>query len=341
VNRETVNREQMGSETVNRETVNREQMVNETVNRETVNRELEKSPITHHASPITTHASPITHNDSWSTIITPKSSFFRLNLKELWEFRDLVYMFVKRDITSIYKQTILGPLWFFIQPIMTTLMFLLVFGHIAKIPTDGIPQVLFYMNGIILWNYFSTCLTSTSNTFVGNAHLFKKVYFSRLTVPVSQVISALVRFFIQFALFLTAITIYYFRGMVITPNLFALFALPLFVLQMSLLGLGIGLIITSLTTKYRDMTYLVTFGVQLWMYATPIVYPLSMVPGKWRLIYMLNPVVPVLEGFKHAFFSTGFPAIHEYLISIAVTVFLLFAGILVFNLVEKDFVDTV
>lgn len=276
----------------------------------------------------------------WSTIITPKSSFFRLNLKELWEFRDLVYMFVKRDITSIYKQTILGPLWFFIQPLFTTLMFLFVFGHIAKIPTDGVPQVLFYMCGIILWNYFSTCLTTTANTFTGNAYLFSKVYFSRLAIPVSLVISALIRLFIQFGLFFVVILIYLFRGFEIAPSLSMAF-LPLFVVQVALLGLGIGLIITSLTTKYRDMTYLVTFGVQLWMYATPIVYPLSIVPGKWRMIYMLNPVVPVMEGFKHAFFSTGFPSFFEYGLSIAITVVLLFAGILVFNLVEKNFVDTV
>ena len=276
----------------------------------------------------------------WTTIITPKNKFFRLNLKELWNYRDLVYMFVKRDIVSVYKQTILGPLWFFIQPLMTTLMFLLVFGHIAKIPTDGVPQVLFYMNGIILWNYFSTCLTSTSNTFVGNSYLFSKVYFSRLTLPVSMVISALIRLFIQFGLFFIVILIYLLRGFEITPNISMIF-LPFFILQTALLGLGIGLIITALTTKYRDMTYLVGFGVQLWMYVTPIVYPLSMVPAKWRLIYMLNPIVPVMEGFKHAFFSTGFPSFFEYGLSIAITFVLLFAGILVFNLVEKDFVDTV
>jgi lipopolysaccharide transport system permease protein len=278
---------------------------------------------------------------TWTTIITPKTSIFRLNLKELWDYRDLVYMFVKRDVTAVYKQTILGPLWFFIQPLMTTLMFLLVFGHIAKIPTDGVPQVLFYMNGIILWNYFSTCLTNTSNTFVGNAHLFKKVYFSRLTIPVSLVFSALIKFFIQFGLFFIILLIYFIRGMSVTPSYWAMMMTPLFILQMMLLGLGIGLIITSLTTKYRDMSYLVGFGVQLWMYATPIVYPLSMVPGKWRMIYMLNPVVPVLEGFKHAFFSTGFPSLIEYGISIAATIFLLLSGIIVFNLVEKDFVDTV
>jgi len=276
----------------------------------------------------------------WTTIITPKNKIFRLNLKELWNYRDLVYMFVKRDIVSVYKQTILGPLWFFIQPLMTTLMFLLVFGHIAKIPTDGVPQVLFYMNGIILWNYFSTCLTSTSNTFVGNSYLFSKVYFSRLTLPVSMVISALIRLFIQFGLFFIVILIYLLRGFEITPNISMIF-LPFFILQTALLGLGIGLIITALTTKYRDMTYLVGFGVQLWMYVTPIVYPLSMVPAKWRLIYMLNPIVPVMEGFKHAFFSTGFPSFFEYGLSVAITVMLLFAGILVFNLVEKNFVDTV
>lgn len=279
-------------------------------------------------------------NETWTTVITPKNKLFRLNLKELWQYRDLVYSFVKRDITSVYKQTILGPLWFFIQPIFTTVMFLIVFGNIAKIPTDGIPQTLFYMNGIILWNYFSTCLTSTSNTFVSNAAIFKKVYFSRLTLPVSQVISALVRFAIQFSLFLIMLGVYWFIGSPVSPS-WAILAIPLFVLQMAFLGLGIGLIITSLTTKYRDMAHLVGFGVQLWMYATPIVYPLSIVPEKWRSLYMINPVVPVLEGFKHAFFSTGMPSFTEYGISIAITLFLLFGGILVFNLVERNFVDTV
>lgn len=279
-------------------------------------------------------------NEEWTTIITPKDKLFRLNLRELWQYRDLVTSFVKRDITSVYKQTILGPLWFFIQPIFTTLMFLLVFGNIAKIPTDGVPQVLFYMNGIILWNYFSSCLTSTSNTFVSNAYIFKKVYFSRLALPVSQVISALVKFSIQFLLFLIMLLVYWFAGSAVSPSL-AILAIPLFVFQMAMLGLGVGLIITSLTTKYRDMAHLVTFAVQLWMYATPIVYPLSMVPEKWRSLYMLNPVVPVLEGFKHAFFSTGMPSFTEYGISIATTFILLFGGILVFNLVERNFVDTV
>ena len=278
--------------------------------------------------------------ENWTTIITPKNSFFRLNLKELWQYRDLITSFVKRDITSTYKQTILGPLWFFIQPIFTTIMFLIVFGNIAKIPTDGVPQVLFYMNGIILWNYFSKCLLSTSNTFVSNAGIFKKVYFSRLTMPISNVISALVQFIIQFILFIIILIAYKIHGADFKLSA-AVFAVPLFVLQMAVLGLGTGLIITSLTTKYRDLTHLIGFAVQLWMYATPIVYPLSMVPEKWRSVYVLNPVVPILEGFKHAFFSTGMPSISEYGISVATTVFLLFAGIFVFNFVEKNFVDTV
>ena len=279
-------------------------------------------------------------NENWTTVITPKDKLLRLNLRELWQYRDLVTSFVKRDITSVYKQTILGPLWFFIQPIFTTLMFLLVFGNIAKIPTDGVPQVLFYMNGIILWNYFSSCLTSTSNTFVSNAYIFKKVYFSRLALPVSQVISALVKFSIQFLLFLIMLLAYWIAGSPVSPS-WAVLATPLFVMQMAMLGLGVGLIVTSLTTKYRDMAHLVTFAVQLWMYATPIVYPLSMVPEKWRSLYMLNPVVPVLEGFKHAFFSTGMPSFAEYALSVGITFFLLFAGILIFNLVERNFVDTV
>ena len=280
------------------------------------------------------------NQENWTTIITPKNKFFRLNLKELWQYRDLITSFVKRDFTATYKQTILGPLWFFIQPIFTTIMFLIVFGNIAKIPTDGVPQILFYMNGIILWNYFSKCLLSTSNTFVSNAGIFKKVYFSRLTIPLSNVISALVQFVIQFVLFIIILIAYKIHGADFKLS-FAVFAVPLFVLQMAVLGLGIGLIITSLTTKYRDLTNLVGFAVQLWMYATPIVYPLSMVPEKWRTLYLMNPVVPVLESFKHAFFSTGMPSVSEYGISIATTVFLLFTGIFIFNKVEKNFVDTV
>ena len=278
--------------------------------------------------------------ENWTTVITPKNKFFRLNLKELWQYRDLITSFVKRDITSTYKQTILGPLWFFIQPVFTTIIYFIVFGNIAKIPTDGVPQVLFYMNGIILWNYFSKCLLSTSNTFVSNAGIFKKVYFSRLTIPVSNVISALVQFVIQFALFIIIFIGYKIYGADLKLSA-AVFAIPLFVLQMAVLGLGIGLVITSLTTKYRDLSYFIGFAVQLWMYATPIVYPLSMVPEKWRSLYVLNPVVPILESFKHAFFSTGMPSVTEYGISVATTVFLLFAGIFVFNFVEKNFVDTV
>lgn len=278
--------------------------------------------------------------ENWTTIITPKNSFFWLNLKELWQYRDLITSFVKRDITATYKQTILGPLWFFIQPIFTTIMFFIVFGNIAKIPTDGIPQILFYMNGIILWNYFSKCLISTSNTFVSNAAMFKKVYFSRLTMPISNVISALVQLAIQFILFTIILIAYKIYGSDFKLSA-AVFAVPLFVLQIAVLGFGLGLIITSLTTKYRDLTHLVGFAVQLWMYATPIVYPLSMVPEKWRTIYGLNPVVPILESFKHAFFSTGMPSLTEYGISVATTIFLLFAGIFIFNKVEKNFVDTV
>lgn len=276
----------------------------------------------------------------WTTVITPKNKFFRLNLKELWQYRDLIFSFVKRDITATYKQTILGPLWFIIQPVFTTIMFLIVFGNIAKIPTDGVPQVLFYMNGITLWNYFAKCLLSTSDTFVGNSAIFKKVYFSRLTIPISNVISALVQFIIQFALFVIILITYKMHGSDFKLSA-VVFAVPFFVLHMSVLGLGTGLIITSLTTKYRDLTHLVGFGVQLWMYATPIVYPLSMVPEKWRSLYVLNPVVPILESFKHAFFSTGMPSAAEYGISATITLFILFTGIFIFNVVEKNFVDTV
>jgi len=277
---------------------------------------------------------------SWDKIIRPRNSWFDIHPYELWKYRDLIGLFVWRDFVSIYKQTILGPLWYVIQPLLTTLVFTIIFGKIAKLPTDGLPPFIFYLSGIIAWKYFSDCLNNTSNTFVSNAHIFGKVYFPRLTVPVSVVISNLIAFGIQFLLFMGFFFYYWQNSAVIHPQL-ALLLLPILVIQMAALGLGFGIIVSSMTTRYRDLTHLVSFGVQLWMYATPIVYPASSLPDKWRWILMLNPMAPVVEFFRFAFLGTGSINLQSWLVSIASTVGILFVGIILFSKVEKTFMDTV
>ncbi len=282
----------------------------------------------------------LVNNSDWTTIIRPRTGWFDIDLQELWHYRDLIKIFVYRDFVVYYKQTILGPLWFLIKPLFTTLVFTLVFNNIAKIPTDQIPPMLFYMSGTILWNYFSTCLNSTSNTFVANASLFGKVYFPRLVVPVSVVISNMIQFAIQFLLFLGFFLFFFMKGSAIHPNIGILLT-PLLILHMAALGLGVGMIISSLTTKYRDLTFLFEFGVQLWMYATPIVYPLSQIPEAWRGLYVLNPMVSIVELFRLFFLGTSSLQPMHYLISLGVTVVLLATGILIFNKVERSFMDTV
>ncbi len=276
----------------------------------------------------------------WTTEIKPSSSLLSINFKELWKYRDLVMLFVKRDFVTVYKQTILGPIWFFIQPIFTTLVFTIIFGNLAKIPTDGLPQVLFYMSGTIMWGYFSNCLMKTSDTFISNAGIFGKVYFPRLSVPLSVVISNIFAFLIQFALFFSIFIYYYLSGVSIKPNLYILL-LPVLILQMAILGMGVGLWISSLTTKYRDLRFLVAFGVQLWMYGTPVVYPLSIVPEKWRWVVALNPMAPIIEFFRYGFLGQGYVEMKLFLIGIGVSIFILLTGILIFNRVEKNFMDTV
>lgn len=217
-------------------------------------------------------------NTEWTNVISSEHSLFKLNLKEVWDYRDLVYMFVKRDFVSSFKQTILGPLWFFINPIFTTVVYLIVFGKIANLSTDGAPKILFYLAGVTLWNYFSSSLGGTSNVFVGNAGIFGKVYFPRLVMPITIVISNLMRFGVQFLLFLVVFFYYWYKGEV-APNWWVLFT-PIFILMMSLFALGVGMIFSSLTTKYRDLSMLLTFGISLYMYATPVIYPTSMLPSK-------------------------------------------------------------
>ncbi len=278
--------------------------------------------------------------ENWSMVMRPKKSLFEVNLMELWQYRDLITMFVKRDFVAKFKQTILGPLWFIIQPLLTTLMFVVVFGNIAGIPTDGIPKVLFYMTGIVGWNYFSTCLNDTSQTFIKNASIFGKVYFPRLAMPISIVISNLVSFAIQFVFLLGFLIYFIIIGTDVMPGVEVLL-IPFLVLIIAGLGLGFGIIISSLTTKYRDLVHLVTFGVTLWMYATPVIYPLSEIPEKYKPFVMANPMTPIVETFKTALLGVGTVDYLSLLYSLAFTVVLLAVGILIFNKVERTFMDTV
>lgn len=278
--------------------------------------------------------------EKWDKIIRPRTGWFDIQPAELWKYRDLIGLFVWRDFVAIYKQTILGPLWYIIQPLFTTLVFTVVFGNIAQLPTGGLPPFLFYLSGVVLWKYFADCLTSTSSTFVSNAHIFGKVYFPRLTVPVSVVISNLIAFGIQFFLFLFFVVYFKFSGSDIHPQ-YALIILPLLIVQLAALGLGFGIIVSSMTTRYRDLTHLVGFGVQLWMFATPVVYPASSVPEKWKWIFMANPLTPVIENFRYAALGVGHFDVQNWLISIITTMFVLIYGVVVFSRVEKSFMDTV
>jgi lipopolysaccharide transport system permease protein len=276
----------------------------------------------------------------WTLVIRPKTGWFDLHLADLWRYRDLVMLFVRRDFVSNYKQTILGPLWFIIQPLLTTLTFTLVFGHIAQLSTDGLPKILFYMSGITAWNYFSQCLMSTSDTFNANAGLFGKVYFPRLAVPVSIVISNLIKFGIQLGLFLGFYFYFLANGTNIRPTS-ALLLLPALLLLMAALGLGGGIIVSSMTTRYRDLRYLVQFGVQLLMYSTPVIFPLSSLPERYRWIMLANPMTPVIETFRYAFMGTGAFSWRLLGFSAAATSLILAVGVLLFNHVEKTFMDTV
>jgi lipopolysaccharide transport system permease protein len=281
-----------------------------------------------------------TNREYWDLIIQPRSNIFKLGLKKIWNYRDLLFLFVKRDFIALYKQTILGPIWFVLQPILTTITFLIVFGNIAKIPTDGMPPVLFYLSGIILWNYYAECLTKTSDTFIVNANIFGKVYFPRLIVPLSVVFSNLIRFIIQFILFLFVWFYFYLQGADIKVN-YTIALVPILVLLMAGHGLGLGVIISSLTTKYRDLRFLIQFAVQLLMYASPVVYPLSSVPEKYHWILLLNPMTSIIETFKYSFLGVGVFNIYHLLFNFISFLIILFLGILLFNKVEKNFMDTV
>ena len=288
------------------------------------------------------------NEEKWTTVIKPKNRLFEINIKELWDYRDLISLFAKRNITTQYKQTVLGPLWFLVQPALSVIMYMVVFGGIAGIPTDGVPRPLFYLAGTCMWQYFSDCLSKTSNTFVDNAGIFGKVYFPRLAMPIANVLSNLVRFGIQLGLFLVVYAIYALVGESAAHfNWYALL-FPVLVLMMAGLALGFGILFSSMTTKYRDLQVLFSFGVSLWMYATPIVYPLSQTKSMyWNGIHVhklmcLNPVTPIIETFKYGFLGCGdFVGWRWLIYSFVFMVALLTFGVVVFNKVQRSFMDTV
>ncbi len=283
----------------------------------------------------------INDNEDWDLIIKPQSSLFEIPWADIWRYRDLLRMFVKRDVITVYKQTILGPIWFIIQPILTTAIYILVFGNIAKISTDGTPQILFYLSGIVIWNYFAESFNQTAVTFKQNENIFGKVYFPRLIMPLAKITSGLIKFAIQIGFFLVIYLYYILDGTEsIQPNLNILL-LPVYILLMAGLGLGFGIIFTSLTTKYRDLTFLLVFGVQLLMYATPVIYPMSAIPEKHKLLLMANPMSSIVEGFKYAFLGSGTFSWMQLGYSAGFMVILLSFGIVIFNRTEKSFIDTV
>jgi lipopolysaccharide transport system permease protein len=279
-------------------------------------------------------------SQDWDLVIKGHTSLFDLKFNDLWNYRDLLLLFVKRDFVSFYKQTVLGPLWFFIQPIFTTLVFTFVFGNLAKISTDGLPHFLFYLTGVTAWSYFADCLTKTSTVFKDNASIFGKVYFPRLIIPLSIVVSNLVRFGVQLLLLIVAMVYFAIKGADFGVT-YAILFFPVLVILMALLGLGTGLIITAITTKYKDLTFLITFGVQLLMYGTTIIYPLSAAPEQFKKYIELNPMTGIIEAFRFAFLGKGEFTLWSVGYSALFTLVFLFLGIIIFNKTEKNFVDTI
>jgi lipopolysaccharide transport system permease protein len=278
--------------------------------------------------------------ESWDVIIKPVHGWFNINFKEIVQYWDLILLFVKRDFVVFYKQTILGPLWYIIQPLFNTLVFTLIFGKVAKIPTDGIPPFIFYLSGTVVWAYFASCLNLTGKTFVANAQIFGKVYFPRISVPISIAITAVFQFIIQFMIFLGFFIYFWYVGTDIKPSIYV-FTLPLIVLHMAILSVGMGLIISAATAKYRDLTFAMGFMVQLWMYLTPVVYPLSEVPDKFKIFILINPMTAVVESFRGAFLGASSLTPQDLLLSIILTILFFIGGIIVFSRVEKTFMDTV
>lgn len=276
----------------------------------------------------------------WTEEIKSQDSLFSINFKELWHYRDLLLMLLKRDFITFYKQTILGPIWFFVQPILTSLIYLVLFGQVAKLSTDGLPQLAFYLSGITIWNYFSDSLSKTSSVFQTNASIFGKVYFPRLIMPLSIVFSGLLKFAIQFGLFIVVVLYYTFVEKSIQPNLWVL-ATPFLILLMAAFALGLGMIFSSMTTKYKDLSFLLTFGIQLYMYATPVVYPVSAMPEKYKWLVNANPLTGIFECFRYGYLGSGGFTPSSLLFSTFFITVLLIVGIVIFNKVEKSFMDTV
>ncbi len=282
----------------------------------------------------------ITKNDSWDLIIKPKSGWINVDISEIFKYWDLIFLFVKRDFVTFYKQTILGPLWYIIQPLFNTVVFTFIFGQVAKISTDGLPPFLFYLSGNVVWGYFAHCLSETSKTFISNSQVFGKVYFPRITVPISIAITSLFQLTIQFLIFIGFYSYFIFNGASINPTINVI-TFPLIILHMALLSTGIGMIISALTAKYRDLSFAMGFVVQLWMYLTPIVYPLSEVPEKFRIFILINPMTAVVESFRGSFLGVSSITFNEVIASVVCSIVLFLVGVVVFNRVEKTFMDTV
>jgi len=280
------------------------------------------------------------NSEMWDLIIRPKRNLLDINLKEIWAYRDLVMLFVRRDFVAKYKQTILGPLWFILNPLISTFLYTIVFAGIAKISTEGAPPQLFYLSGIVAWSYFAACLNGTSSTFSSNAAIFGKVYFPRLVSPVSVIISSMVQLGIQLLLLAVVMIYFSFSGYSIQINCY-IFYIPLIIINLAILGFGFGIIFSALTTKYRDLTNFLGFGVQLWMYITPVIYPAAAVPEKYRIFVSLNPVAPLVEAFKYGAIGVGDFNYAHLLYSALFTCILLFVGIILFNRTEQNFMDTV
>lgn len=279
-------------------------------------------------------------NEKWTKVIRSDDGFIKLNIKEILEYKDLIFLFIKRNFTTMYKQTVLGPLWIIINPLLTTFMFTIVFGKIADIPTDGMPQFLFYMGGNVVWTYFSSCLNNISSTFLSNSSIFSKVYFPRLVMPISVIFTKLIDFSIQLLIFILFIIIFINRGSHIYIS-YKVLLFPLLIIQVAMLALGVGIIISSLTVKYRDLNVLVGFGIQLWMYATPIVYPASQIKGDFYNILMLNPMTPIIETFRYMFLGCGEIPYMFLFISVVETIIIATIGLFLFRKVERNFIDTV
>jgi lipopolysaccharide transport system permease protein len=278
--------------------------------------------------------------NEWTTVITPPAGLLNFNPGDIWKYRGLILLFLRRDFTVYYKQTILGPLWFLIQPLLTTLVFTVIFGMVAKLPTDGVPFMLFYLSGTVMWNYFSSCMINISNIFFYNSNVFSKVYFPRLVVPMASVLFYLVTFGIHLLLLVIFRIYYHFNGFEAVFSSY-LFLIPLLLIQMAMLGIGTGLIVASLTTKYRDFMFLVNFGIQLWMYATPVVYPYSLLPENLKTISVLNPMTMIVEAFRVGILNAGHFDWMHYMVSWVITLVLFMFGVLLFSRIEKTFIDRI